>query len=97
MHETGSLTHLCRMQFYFPYLSFGRIHFEFKCCWMMNLNFIQISKVHFVSNLNSAKPDQTPHSAATDLVFHCLPMSHKKDARLKLVNRGPGWGIMISE
>ena len=23
-----------------------------------------------------------PHSAASDLGLHCLPMSHKKDARL---------------
>ena len=27
--------------------------------------------------------DQTPRSAASDLVMQCLPMSHKKDARLK--------------
>ena len=25
------------------------------------------------------------HSVASDLGLHCLPMSHKKDARLKLV------------
>ena len=25
---------------------------------------------------NSGKPDQTPHFAASDLVLHCLPMSH---------------------
>ena len=27
-----------------------------------------------------------PHSAAADLGLHCLPMSHKKDARLLWVN-----------
>ena len=27
-------------------------------------------------------PDQTPHSVASDLGLHCLPMSYKKDARL---------------
>ena len=27
-------------------------------------------------------PDQTPHSGASDLDLHCLPMSHKRDARL---------------
>ena len=27
-----------------------------------------------------------PQSAASDLFLHCLPMSHKKDARLKWVN-----------
>ena len=31
------------------------------------------------------EPDQMPHFAASDLVLHCLPMSHKKDARLILV------------
>ena len=43
----------------------------------MGSNFIQILKVHSV---NSAEPDQT-------LVLRCLPMSHKKEARLKWVNR----------
>ena len=31
---------------------------------------------------NSGEPDQTPHTAASDLGLHCLPMSFKKDARL---------------
>ena len=31
---------------------------------------------------NSGEPDQTPQFAASDLVLHCLPMSHKKDARI---------------
>ena len=26
-------------------------------------------------------PDQTPHSVASDLGLHYLPMSHKKEAR----------------
>ena len=30
---------------------------------------------------NSGDPDQKPHSVASDLGLHCLPMSHKKDAR----------------
>ena len=30
---------------------------------------------------NSGDPDQTPHSVASDLSLHYLPMSHKKDAR----------------
>ena len=30
---------------------------------------------------NSGDPDQTPHSVASDLGLHCLPMPHKKDAR----------------
>ena len=47
------------------------------------------SKFQFHSNFkkvilqaNSAEPDQTPRSAASDMVLHCLSMSHKKDARL---------------
>ena len=57
--------------------------FEFKGWWMVNFNFIRILKVHLCAN--SAKPDQMPQSAASDLVFHCLPMSHKKEAGLKWV------------
>ena len=30
---------------------------------------------------NSGDPDQMPHSVASDLGLHCMPMSHKKDAR----------------
>ena len=29
---------------------------------------------------NSGDPNQTPHSVASDLGLHYLPMSHKKDA-----------------
>ena len=29
---------------------------------------------------NSGDPDQMPHSVASDLGLHYLPMSHKKDA-----------------
>ena len=31
---------------------------------------------------NSGEHDQTPSSVASDLDLHCLPMYHKKDARL---------------
>ena len=34
---------------------------------------------------NSGEPNQMPHFAASGLVLHCLPMSHKKDARLTQV------------
>ena len=30
--------------------------------------------------VNSGDTDQTPHSVASDLGLHYLPMSHKKDA-----------------
>ena len=38
-----------------------------------------------VVNANSVDPDQTPHSAASDLGVHCLPVSHLWDARHKWV------------
>ena len=46
-----------------------------------------------VFNANSVEPDQTPHSAAPDLVLHCLPMSLLWDARhtwvkVQIVNFG---------
>ena len=41
-----------------------------------------------VFNANSLDPDQTPHSAASDLGLGCLPMSHLWDARHKWVNTG---------
>ena len=44
--------------------------------------FIQILKETSVS-----KPDQTPRFVASNLVLHCLPMSHKKTARLIWVNQ----------
>ena len=46
---------------------------------MVFFNFIQILKETSVSN---SGPDQMPHFVASDLVLHCLPMSHKKKARL---------------
>ena len=35
---------------------------------------------------NSGDPDQTPHSVASDLSLHYLPLSHKKNARHVWVN-----------
>ena len=40
--------------------------------------FYHVSKQH-------GDPDQMPHSAASGLGLHCLPISNKKDARLKWV------------
>ena len=42
--------------------------------------FTQIKINYSVSN--SEEPDQTPRFAASDLDLHCLPMSHKMEARL---------------
>ena len=38
-------------------------------------------------NANSEDPDQTAHSAASDLGLHCLSMSLFWDSRLKWVKR----------
>ena len=40
-------------------------------------------------NANSVDPDQTPHSAASDLGLHYLPMSLFRDARHKWVLQAP--------
>ena len=42
--------------------------------------FIQFLKI--TSVCKSGESDQTPRFAKSGLVLHCLPMSHKKDARL---------------
>ena len=39
-----------------------------------------------ILSANRIAPDGTPRSAASHLGLFCLPMSHKRDARLKLVN-----------
>ena len=41
-----------------------------------------------MSNANRIEHDQTPHSAASDLDLHCLPVSLLWDARRKCVNDG---------
>ena len=40
-----------------------------------------------MNNANSVDPDQMPHSAASDLGLHYLPMSLLWEARLKWVKR----------
>ena len=35
---------------------------------------------------NSEDPDQTPHSAASDLDLHCLPVTLLRVSRLQWVN-----------
>ena len=44
---------------------------------------------------NSGDPDQTPHSVASDLSLHCLPMFHKKDARHILVKKSNYFAYLI--
>ena len=41
-------------------------------------HFIQVLIENYAAN---SGPDQAPHSVASDLGLHYLPMSHKKDTR----------------
>ena len=51
----------------------GLFPIEGLSCWfLLLLCFIEIP----IFNANSVDPDQTLHSAASDLGLHCLPMSH---------------------
>ena len=50
------------------------IHFEYKGCWVVFYNSIQILKVHCTD------PDHMSRSAASDLGLHCVSLPHKKDA-----------------
>ena len=45
-------------------------------CVIFSMNFLQANRI---------APDGTPRFAASHLGLFCLPMSHKKDARLKRV------------
>ena len=38
--------------------------------------------IKILKETNNGEPDQAPHFAASDLDLHCLPMSHKMNARL---------------
>ena len=51
--------------------------------WYFFIFIIFLKKLMFA---NSGQPKQTPRFAASDLVLHCLPTFHKKDARLIWVN-----------
>ena len=61
--------------------------------WVSPLSFLGVlaSDFYFLSHLtmkflcaNRIVPDGMPHSAASHLGLCCLPMSHKKDASLKV-------------
>ena len=52
---------------------------------MVFFTFFQILIEHLLAN--SGDPDRKTHSAASDLSVHCLPMPHKKDARLIWVKK----------
>ena len=62
--------------------------------WVGPLSFLGASEVIFklysifskkILYANRIVPDGTPRSAASHLGLFCLPMSHKRDARLKWV------------
>ena len=43
---------------------------------------------------NSGDPDQTPHSAASDLGLHCLPITFQGVSRLQWVNYHHIWSCV---
>ena len=51
--------------------------------------FISIQIYEYTLYENSGDPERTPRSLASDLGLHCLPMSHRKDARLIWVKHLP--------
>ena len=74
------LTHLCRVDSATSTLWTGPVPTEgVSVYFLLLLCFIKIS----VSNANIVDPDQMPHSAASDLGLHCLPMSLLWDIRHK--------------
>ena len=42
---------------------------------MLTNNIVSFEQLNPELNTNSADPDQMPHSAASDLGLHCLPVS----------------------
>ena len=71
----------------------NRYHVDESTCIFRGIGSIFSFSFHFSMKIMSANriaPDGTPHFAASHMGLFCLPMSHKKDARLiwvKLVNK----------
>ena len=61
-------------------LSFGWVHFHFRGV-RSDFYFLSHFSMKFLC-ANRIAPDGTPRSAASHLGLFCLPMSHKKEARL---------------
>ena len=63
----------------------GRFRCDFKILSHFSMKFLCANRI---------APDGTPRSAASHLGLFCLPMSHKRDDRLKLVKSAllRGWG-----
>ena len=70
----------------FPIINNWACLFPFKGLLGGSFSFHSNFKRTFCKQANTGDPDQTPHYAASDLGMHCLPMPHKKDARLIWVN-----------
>ena len=62
-----------RLKLINPFIPSGLLYFN-----SLGICFVNISEL----NANSADPDQTPRSAASDLSLHCLQMSLSWNARL---------------
>ena len=62
-------------------LSFGPAHFRCKGCWV-GFFFSFYSNFNRTLSKQTGDTDQTPRSVLFDLGLYCLPMPHKKDARL---------------
>ena len=58
-------THVCRVE------SISNI----RCVWLVFITSLSYIVEISECNANSADPDQTPRSAASDLGLHCLPVS----------------------
>ena len=67
---------------------FGQVHFLYKWC-LLSFYYYHVFIENSELNANSADPDQTPHSVASDLGLHCLPMSLLWDVRYNCVNARP--------
>ena len=55
--------------------------FNFRYVWLWDLEIFLQAKLF----ANSKDPDQMPHSAASDLGLHCLPITHLGVSRLQWV------------
>ena len=68
-----------------PYLTNVFSHlYQFFRCVRNDFSFLSHFSMKFLQAIaNRIAPDGTPRSAASHLGLFCLPMSHKRDARVK--------------
>ena len=65
------------------YLTFSLWTGPFTIQGCLDIFLLLLPRLKNVFNANREDPDQTPHSAASDLGLHCLPLSLILGARLK--------------